>query len=497
MTSSMVGRMDKAQRRRLMAALIADAISAGKLQPGVVDFSALLFGDPDLWTEFRRHGAMVEKVIATSPAATQPTTSHFVGKALPTAMKAVEDDIVQSLGIEAAQEGRGGGKSGDDTEYRRIRSKRKNYVHYLAERGDYERFNRSLQEAYSKKQAASLSAGDLAKVFSLPVADVDLCRDEVEALVAVWAAPPDADPRSFVPTREGTPRRGLVLIDTAGRPRWGKRQKAGIAPATSKPTAALPPTSVERKPSETAPIVPAETVSHDPDALLRDAAILRARVGLRPDDMHAAALPTDWETATLSIARIIQLLPYPRPCHLDTALSVFGHAPQEACVRADPAIAAALEVEAASWRTDFLKLANEGELRRVIITDVISDRWWRALDFYRNSRWVSGESAVGPKWPDPWEYLTAARADVYTNEGRIKVAQLDAIAEVIVRLVNEPREEWEAAFADLKQRGGHYVSIVSIAQQPGVSNPARLLISSWANISDANTVAELLPGFAD
>ena len=104
---------------------------------------------------------------------------------------------------------------------------------------------------------------------------------------------------------------------------------------------------------------------------------------------------------------------------------------------------------------------------------------------------------MGPKWPDPWEYLTAARGDVYTNEGRIKVAQLDAIAEVIVRLVNEPREEWEAAFADLKQRGGHYVSIVSIAQQPGVSNPARLLISSWANISDANTVAELLPGFAD
>jgi len=496
MTSSMVGRMDKAQRRRLMAALIADAISAGKLQPGVVDFSALLFGDPDLWTEFRRHGAMVEDVIATSPVANPPPPSHFVGKALPTAMKAVEDDIVQSLGIEAAQEGRGGGKSGDDTEYRRIRSKRKNYVHYLAERGDYERQNRSVQEAYSRMQAASMPASDLAKEFSLPLADVELCREEVDALIAIWSAPPDTNLRPFVPLKKGAPRRGLILIDTAGHPRWGKRKSARTAPATIKPPAASPVAVTELAPSEPASDTPTTAEPQAANLALRDMATLRARVGLALDDLQTAALPSDWETIPLSIARIIQLLRYPRPCHLDTALSAFGHPAQEDCYKADQVIAAALETQAAPWRLALVKKANEGPVYRLIDPSAIPDRCWRALEFYREARWQSGEAEVGPKWPDGWEALTAAGADVYKDEGRLRIMQLDAVIEIIGKLGDTPREKWDAALAELRQRGGHYETMVTIAQHPGASNnPTGRLISAWTSALDVARVEELFPGF--
>jgi hypothetical protein len=489
--------MDKAQRRRLMAAFVADAISAGKLKSGAVDFSALLFGDPDMWTEFGRHGAMVERVIATSPAAVLPTTNRFVGSALPTAMKEVEDDIVRSLGIEAAQDGRGGGKSGADTEYRRVRSRRKNYVRYLAERADYERLNRSLQDAYADLRAASLSASDLSKEFSLPLADVEVCRAEVDALIAVLAAPASADVRRFVPIKNGAPRRGLVLLDTAGRPRWGKRKVVGTAPAKKGSTAEHQIARIKDAIAETAPAAPTKKVAQTADPILRDTAILRARVGLPLDDVHTAALPVGWETATLSIFRIIQLLPYPRFCYLDTALSAFGYSSQADCIKSDTAVAAALESRAAPLRKDLIKAVNDGEAPRLINSVAIPDRCWRALEFYRGARWLSGEQAVGQKWPDAWDYLTAARPEVYTDEGRLRVVQLDAIMEVLVRLLNELGEHREAALSELKQRGGHYPSIVSIVRQSGTSDPIARLVSAWTSALDGAGAAELFPGFTD
>nr|WP_066735191.1 hypothetical protein [Bradyrhizobium sp. CCH5-A9] len=192
MTSAPVIRMDRAQRRRLIAALVADAIGKGQLGSDAIDFAALLFGDPDLWTDVGEHGAIVQRVLATSPKATTPTAARFAGKALPVAMKTVEDEIVLSLGIEGAQATGGGGRSGDDTEYRRIRSKLANYVRYLSERGDYEELNRKLRGAYAAIQADARSAEDLAKEFSLPLEDVENCRAEVGALIKIAAAPAQA-----------------------------------------------------------------------------------------------------------------------------------------------------------------------------------------------------------------------------------------------------------------------------------------------------------------
>jgi hypothetical protein len=48
----------------------------------------------------------------------------------------------------------------------------------------------------------------------------------------------------------------------------------------------------------------------------------------------------------------------------------------------------------------------------------------------------------------------------------------------------------------LKAARGHYVTIVSIAQQPGASNnPVKFLVSSWASTWEGVSIAEFLPGF--
>ncbi|WP_066717456.1 MULTISPECIES: hypothetical protein [Hyphomicrobiales] len=495
MTSAPVIRMDRAQRRRLIAALVADAIGKGQLGSDAIDFAALLFGDPDLWTDVGEHGAIVQRVLATSPKATTPTAARFAGKALPVAMKTVEDEIVLSLGIEGAQATGGGGRSGDDTEYRRIRSKLANYVRYLSERGDYEELNRKLRGAYAAIQADARSAEDLAKEFSLPLEDVENCRAEVGALIKIAAAPAQASLKPLVPTNNGRPRRGLLLLDTSGRLRWGRRRHGGAAPAPAKTDTQT--VAVSSTPTTLVMAQAMELASREIDQNLIDSAILRARVGLEMNDEHRSALPARWEMADLGVFRIIELLPYPRPCHLDTALAAFGHPSQQVCMEADTAIVALLESQAAPLRTLLIERVNKAPPDRVL-PGPIPDRWWRAVTYLADCRTYSGEHTAHPKWPEDWEYLGAAQPGVYTDEGRFCTILLDVILDVVALTSQLPERLWQSTFSALEQRGGDYVAVVRIARQAATQPELiDLLIGKWLTMWEGVPIEKLLPAFAD
>jgi hypothetical protein len=446
--------MDKAQRRRLMATLLASAIADGQLDSASVDLAGLLFGDPDLWTDFQEHGAIVEDVIATSPSPVALTHDRLVGKALPTAMKLIEDDVVGALEIHDAQSRNGAGKAGDDTEYRRLRAKLKNYTRYLAERSDYERLNRSLRDTYARPLMGQTKPADLAKEFSLPLTDVALCLDEVQALLAILSAPPGVDPQSFVPTtKNGTARRKLVLFDTAGRPRWGRRKGGGARPVAKDPPPKMSMSPiVQAAPSRRMPTAPsAKSNARLPTR--SDAAILQARLGLELDTEEAAALPAGWETATLPVAHIIQLLPYPRPRRLDTALSAFGYPSLQECLKAEPALIAILEEQAAAKRSRLLHTANQGVPEPLITRRPIGHRWWRAVQFYVECQCVSVGDNSDDRWPEPWEYISAARPDIYSEAGREGVRELLATFEIAQALHERPADDWHRIIDRLAARG--------------------------------------------
>jgi hypothetical protein len=499
MASPPVDRMDKAQRRRLMATLLASAIADGQLHAGAVDLAGLLFGDPDLWTDFQEHGAIVEDVIATSPSPVVPTHDRLVGKALPTAMQLIEDDVVDALDIHDSQRRKGAGKSGDDTEYRRLRAKLKNYTKYLAERSDYERLNRSLRDAYARPQMDQMALADLAKEFSLPLTDVALCLDEVQALVSILSAPEGIDPQSFVPkTKTGAARKKLVLLDTAGRPRWGRRKAGGARPVVNEPARKASTSSVVQAAQAGGMPAPASTQINARLPMRADAAMLHARLGLELDADERAALPVDWPTATLAVEHIIRLLPYPRPRRLDTALAAFGHPTLEDCIGAEPALNPVLEEQAATQRHLLLQQANEGPPLRRVRPSAIADRWWRAMGFYVDCRRVSVSADADDVWPEPWEYISAARDDIYTAKGRDGVRELAAIVDIAATLKRQEKADRDGVLADLSRRGDLYQRLVEDA---GKSRDFReclhLLIRAWSSRWQTCPIDQLLPGFRD
>jgi hypothetical protein len=499
MASPPVDRMDKAQRRRLMATLLSSAIADGQLDSGAVDLAGLLFGDPDLWTDFQEHGAIVEDVIATSPSPVAPTHDRFVGKALPTAMQLIEDDVVGALEIHDAQLRNGAGKSGDDTEYRRIRAKLKNYTRYLAERSDYERLNRSLRDAYARPQMDQMAPADLAKEFSLPLADVALCLDEVQALVSILSAPEGIDPQSFVPkTKTGAARKKLVLLDTAGRPRWGRRKAGGARPLVKGPARKTMTSSIVQATPAGGMPAPTSTQSDARLPTQAEAAILQARLGLELDEAQTAALPIDWATAMLPVAHIIRLLPYPRLRRLDTALAVFGHPALRDCIEAERALTTILEEQAATKRHLLLQQANEGPPRRRVTPSTIADRWWRAMRFYVDCGNVSVSGDAADVWPEPWEYISAARDDIYTAKGRDGVRELAAIVDIAATLKRQEKAERDGVLASLSLRGALYQRLI---EEAGPSRDFReslqTLIKAWLNRWQTSPVDQLLPGFCD
>lgn len=499
MTSPPIDRMDKAQRRRLMATLLASAIADGKLDAGAVDLAGLLFGDPNLWTDFQQHGALVENVISTSPPPVAPTNDKLVGKALPTAMKQIEDDVVRALKIEDAQNSYTDSKPGDDTEYRRLRAKLKNYTRYLAERSDYERLNRSLMDAYARPPMAQTKPADLAKEFSLPLTDVALCLQEVQALLAIHAAPKGVDPRSFVPkTKTGAARKKLVLLDTTGRPRWGWRKAGRARPVVEESVSETETLPAGQAAPETEKSAPTSTESEAGVPTRAHAALVRARLGLELDADETAALPADWTTATLPVAHIIRLLPYPRHHRLDTALAAFGYPALRECIGEKRVLLPILEEQAAVQRRRLLEQANEGPPRRVIKGLPIADRWWRAMRFYGECRTVSVSADAYDVWPEPWEYISAARADIYTSQGREGVRELAATVDVLQLLKNLQKADWYGVLEDLSGRGDQYQRLaVDAGKYPNFHDCINSLTNTWFSIWREFPVDELLPGFCD
>lgn len=283
-------------------------------------------------------------------------------------------------------------------------------------------------------------------------------------------------------------------MDSSGRPRWGKRRHGGASPVQPNPKA---PTALGVSAAE---VMVAEPSANEAlpmfDSDLADEAILRARLGLRMSDTHQAALSPDWETATLEVSRIVQLLAYPRLCYLDTALAAFGHPSQQACTVRDPGIAILLENQAAPLRRALIYQVNREEPVRVLRTDAIGDQWWRALMFYRDCRLVSGEDEAGPRWPDAWEYLSSARDDVYTDDGRLCVVLLDTIVNVLTALNQLHPEEWSAALGKLESRGDCYVAIIAFVRHAASwDEAAQAAVTHWVNARDNLAVRDPLPGF--
>lgn len=498
MASPPIDRMDKAQRRRLMATLLASAIASGKLDAGAVDLAGLLFGDPDLWTDFQKHGALVEEVIATSPPPVAPAHDRLVGKALPTAMKRIEDDVVGALEIHDAQSRNGAGKAGDDTEYRRLRAKLKNYTRYLAERSDYERLNRSLRDTYARPLMGRSTSADLSKEFSLPLADVELCLQEVQALVSILSAPEGIDPQSFVPkTEKGTARRKLVLLDTAGRPRWGRRKAGGARPVVEKPARKTSTSPNAQAAPDGGKPAPTSTESNSNLPTRADAAILHARIGLELDADERAALPVDWPTATLAVEHIIRLLPYPRPRRLDTALSAFGYPSLQECLKAEPALIAILEEQAAAKRSRLLHTANQGVPEPLITRVPIGHRWWRAVRFYEECQCVSVGDNSDDRWPEPWEYISAARPDIYSEAGREGVRELLATFEIAQALHERPSDDWHRIIDRLAARGDVHQKLALNARKFSEFNRMfKSLTNLWLERWQFLSVQEL-PGFRE
>lgn len=499
MASPPIDRMDKAQRRRLMATLLASAITDGKLAAGAVDLAGLLFGDPDLWTDFQEHGALVEDVIATSPPPVAPSSDKLVGEALQAAMKKIEADVVGALKIQAAQRRSGNGNDGDDTEYRRLRTRLKNYTEYLAERSDYERLNRSLRDTYARPLMGQTSPAALAKEFSMPLADVELCLEEVQALLAIHSAPEGVNPRSFVPkTERGAARRKLVLLDTAGRPKWGRRKAGGARPAVDE----LVRETMTSFTRQAAPAVGmAAPISTEREARLptrADAAILHARLGLEPSADETAALPADWTTATLPIAHIIRLLPYPRPRRLDTALAAFGYPDLQECIGVEPTLIAVLEEQAIAQRRLLLQEANRGLSEPLITRVPIGHRWWRAVRFYEACQRVSVSDNVDDHWPEPWEYISAARPDIYSETGREGVRELVATVDIVEALHGHQMNDWPRILDRLSARGDVYRRLALGAGRFSDWNDClKSMTYEWLNRWQSLSVDGLLPGFRE
>ncbi len=478
-----------------MATLLASAIADGQLHAGAVDLAGLLFGDPDLWTDFQEHGAIVENVIAASPAPVALSSDKLVGSASAAAMKEVADNIVRALKIEDALKRR----PGDETEYRRLRAKLKNYTRYLAERSDYERLNRSLRDAYARPQMDQMAPADLAKEFSMPLADVELCLEEVQALLAIHSAPEGIDPRSFVPkTKTGAARKKLVLLDTAGRPRWGRRKAGGARPVVEEPARKTSTSPIAQAAPDGGMPAPTWTKSNARLPTRADAAILHARLGLELDADKTAALPADWATATLSVAHIIRLLPYPRPRRLDTALAAFGYPALQDCIGAEPALIPILEEQATTERRLLLQRANEGPPLCRVRGAPIGDRWWRAMRFYADCESVSAKAATEDVWPEPWEYISAARHDIYTDEGRHGVRELAATVQVVEALHKREPADWDNILDGLSRRGYLYEKLAADAGNTlNFEQCLKSLISAWLSSWRGSPVEQLLPGFRD
>lgn len=128
---------------------------------------------------------------------------------------------------------------------------------------------------------------------------------------------------------------------------------------------------------------------------------------------------------------------------------------------------------------------------------IVSDRWWRALGFYSQARWLAGEIRSGPIWPEPFEYLCAAHPDIYSEAGLRLVRQLDAICGIADALVASHSADWKAALQRLQDRNSAYSTIVGIAlRQPEPHQLALKLMTIWAGTIDDADVDQMLPGFS-
>lgn len=229
-----------------------------------------------------------------------------------------------------------------------------------------------------------------------------------------------------------------------------------------------------------------------------DAAILHARLGLELDAAEKAALPPDWKTATLPIERIIRLLPYPRPRRLDTALAAFGHPALQECIGAELALIPILEEQATAQRRLLLQQANEGPPVRRVRPSAIADRWWRAMRFYVDCRTVSVSPDADDVWPEPWEYISAARDDIYSAKGRDGVRELAAIVDIAATLRRQEKAQRDGVLASLSLRGALYQRLVEDAgSSHDFHDFLASLVNAWLSSWRASPVEQLLPGFRD
>ncbi|BCB18586.1 hypothetical protein OCUBac02_14800 [Bosea sp. ANAM02] len=449
--------MDFIRQRRLLVGLVAKAMDEGNLPVGSVDLVLLLFGDEPTWAGTCRHAKIVREILEEAQRSGRIAPGKAPLGAAGLAKQAVLNAIVDELDLTEAALRHGRGSETDDVTYREVRTRLDDYVGYLAELTEYHRLALDIRARYalrtendvdrSGSSAARLREFQKASAW---VAELKRTFDQASAVAAEKTA-------SRI--------RGNPLIDKLGRARW--------------------PTGGSRRRAR-------------PRAELRDRAVLLARLGLNLDEAHQAALPDGWENVTLSQRRIAHLLPYPRSAHVNEALAAFGHAPWRSQEGLPQQLISLLETSARPCRQALLDDANGSAPTRQLGNWTVSDRWWRALGFYRQARWLAGEIRSGPIWPEPFEYLCAARPEVYSEAGLRLVRQLDAICDIADALAENSQPHWKAVVQQLQDRSPAYSTIVSIAlRQSGPDDLVRKLVTIWAGTIDDADLDNLLPGFAE
>lgn len=457
MTTGLIGRMDFIRQRRLLVSLVAKAMDEGKVPVDSADLVLLLFGDEPTWAGTVRHAEIVREILdqAHRSGRIEPGKPPLGAAGL--AKQAVLDEIVAELNLAEAALRQGRGSETDDVTFREVRTRLDDYVGYLVELNEYARLANDVRARYARRidDDVDRSGSSAARL-----------REFQRASAWVSELERTFDQSSEIPAPKTPSRvRGNPLIDTLGRARWpigGSRRRAR------------------------------------PGAELRDRAVLLARLGLALDQEHQAALPDGWKKATLSQRRIAHLLPYPRPVHVNEALTAFGHAPWRSQGDLSQQLISVLELSARPCRQVLLDEANREPPTRQLGNWIVSDRWWRALGFYRQARWLAGEIRSGPIWPEPFEYLCSARADVYSETGLLRVRELDAICGIADALIASTQANWKAVLQRLQDRNPAYSTIVGIAlRQSGPYDLARKLATIWAQAVDEVGIEELLPGFTD
>jgi len=231
-------------------------------------------------------------------------------------------------------------------------------------------------------------------------------------------------------------------------------------------------------------------------ARLKNRAVILHRLGLPLPSELAGLVPDNVMNVGLSVRQIVIALPYPRAAILNEALVYFGHPPLRSAADCDGPLAALLERYAQAERHRIRRIVNGEEPKVIHRQHEVPKRWLRALRQLRLSRESAGYPRKGPNGPQPWDPLFAPHRTTVSEQGNIRVLQLDAMLQTYSAMKGDGDKL--VVLDALAGRSSAFKEMASLARLTDSREQfLTRAMSAWKSACQQSAIDHLLPGFVD